>query len=196
MKDTALLAKQSGLKNIMVTNGFINEEPLKKLLTFIDAFSVDLKAFTDDFYKKVTFSKLQPVLENLKAIKKSGRFLEITNLVIPSLNDDIVVFENMLKWISSELGKNTVLHLSRYFPRYRMKISGTSPETLFNMYELAKTYLDFVYIGNLSTDKGQNTYCNKCDNLLIDRNGYHTNILGLDKNGKCLNCKALVVENI
>jgi len=196
MKDIALLAKQSGLKNVMVTNGFINKEPLNSLLKFIDAFSVDLKAFTDNFYKKITFSKLQPVLDNLKTIKKSGRFLEITNLVIPTLNDDIDVFEKMLKWISDELGKDTVLHLSRYFPRYKMDIPGTSPETLFDMYEIAKTYLDFVYIGNLSTNKGQNTYCNICDTLLIDRNGYSTNILGLDKDGKCINCKTKIIENI
>jgi len=196
MKDTALLAKQSGLKNIMVTNGFINKAPLNQLLKFIDAFSVDLKAFTNDFYKKITFSKLQPVLDNLRTIKKSGRFLEITNLVIPSLNDDINIFEDMLKWINKELGRDTVLHLSKYFPKYKITIEPTGANTLINMYELAKTYLDFVYIGNLSTNKGQNTYCNTCDSLLIDRNGYSTNIFGLDKNGYCLNCKTKIIENI
>jgi len=196
MKDTALPAKQSGLKNVMVTNGFINIEPLNKILKFIDAFSVDLKSFTNDFYKKITFSKLQPVLDTLKMIKESGNFLEITNLIIPSLNDDIDVFENMLKWISRELGKDTVLHLSRYFPKYKMDIQPTKPDMLINMYELAKTYLDFVYIGNLSTNVGQNTLCNNCDNLLIDRNGYHTNIVGLDEKGNCLNCKTSIIENM
>ena len=196
MKDTALLAKQSGLKNVMVTNGFINKEPLNELLKFIDAFSVDLKAFTNDFYKKITFSKLQPVLDTLKTIKKTDKFLEITNLIIPTLNNDINIFEDMLKWINKELGRNTVLHLSRYFPRYNMDIKSTDSNVLLDMYDLAKTYLDFVYIGNISTNKGQNTYCNTCDSLLIDRNGYSTNIFGLDKEGKCLNCKTKIINNI
>ncbi|MBN1251648.1 MAG: AmmeMemoRadiSam system radical SAM enzyme [Bacteroidales bacterium] len=196
MKDAATLAKQSGLKNVMVTNGFINKEPLDKIIKFIDAFSVDLKAFTEEFYKKQTYSKLQPVLENLKTIKKSGRYLEITNLIIPGLNDDFADFENMLKWIRAELGKDTVLHLSRYFPRYKMSIKSTSPEILFEMYELAKHYLDYVFIGNLATNKGQNTYCKNCDNLLIERNGYLTNIVGLTKNGECLNCKEKNITNL
>ncbi|RLD77188.1 MAG: AmmeMemoRadiSam system radical SAM enzyme [Bacteroidetes bacterium] len=195
MKDVALNAKQNGLKNVMVTNGFIKPEPLESLVEFIDAFSVDLKAFTDDFYKIITSSKLNPVLESLKNIKKSGKFLEITNLVIPTLNDDKKKFEDMVKWISEELGKDTVLHISRYHPMYKMSIESTAPDTLFSLFEIANKYLDFVYLGNLHSAKGQNTYCPGCKKMVIERSGYYTKTNGLDENGDCIYCKTKVIEH-
>lgn len=196
MRDTALNAKQNGLKNVMVTNGFINPEPLKSLLNFIDAFSVDLKAFTDEFYKKITSSKLKPVKETLIRIKKSTKLLELTNLIIPTLNDDEEKFKEMLLWIKNELGKDTVLHLSRYYPMYKMHIEATSPKTLINLYEIASEYLDYVYIGNLSTPKGQNTHCPVCGKKVIERNGYNTKITGLDTQGKCENCNHQIIKDI
>ncbi len=195
MKDVALNAKQNGLKNVMVTNGFIKPEPLESLVKFIDAFSVDLKAFTDVFYKRITLSKLNPVLESLKNIKKSGKFLEITNLVIPTLNDDKKKFEDMVKWISEELGKDTVLHISRYHPMYKMSIESTAPDTLFSLFEIANKYLDFVYLGNLHSAKGQNTYCPGCKKMVIERSGYYTKTNGLDENGDCIYCKTKVIEH-
>ena len=195
MRDVALDAKQNGLKNVMVTNGFINPEPLKSLVKFIDAFSVDLKAFTNDFYKKITSSKLNPVLESLKNIKKSGKFLEITNLVIPTLNDDKKKFEDMVIWISEELGKDTVLHISRYHPMYKMKIESTAPDTLFSLFEIANKYLDFVYLGNLHSVKGQNTYCPGCKKMVIERSGYYTKTTGVDELGNCKYCKTKVIEH-
>ncbi len=196
MRDTALNAKQNGLKNVMVTNGFINQEALQSLLSFIDAFSVDLKAFTDEFYKKITSSRLEPVKETLISIKKSYRLLELTNLIIPTLNDDEKKFKEMVLWIKNELGKDTVLHLSRYYPMYKMHIEATSPKTLLRLYEIANQELDYVYIGNLSTIKGQNTYCPECRHQVIERNGYHTKITGLDKQGNCINCGKAIIENI
>ncbi len=102
--DTAKLAHENGLKNVVVSNGYINPEPLQKLLPFIDAFNIDLKAFSDKFYKKQTKGRLEPVLETLKIIAYSKTHLEITTLIIPGLNDDIDEFENMVQWISKELG--------------------------------------------------------------------------------------------
>jgi len=195
MKDTALNAKQNGLKNVMVTNGFIKPEPLKSLVSFIDAFSVDLKAFTDDFYKKITSSNLNPVLESLKTIKKSGRFLEVTNLVIPTLNDDKKKFEELVLWIRNELGKDTVLHISRYHPMYKMNIKSTEPDTLFSLFEIANKYLDFVYLGNLHSGKGQNTYCPNCGKMVIERSGYSTETKGIDKARGCIYCKTKVIEH-
>ncbi len=195
MRDTALNAKQNGLKNVMVTNGFIKSEPLKSLLSFIDAFSVDLKAFTDDFYRKVTFSKLNPVLESLKTIKKSGSFLEVTNLVIPTLNDDEKKFEELVLWIKNELGKDTVLHISRYHPMYKMRIESTVPDKLFALFEIANQHLDFVYLGNLHSEKGQNTYCPACNKMVIERSGYYTKKTGVDKNGNCSYCKTKIIEH-
>ena len=195
MRDVALNAKQSGLKSVMVTNGFIKPEPLNDLMKFIDAFSVDLKAFTSSFYGKVTSSKLYPVLESLKSIKESGKFLEITNLVIPTLNDDKKKFKEMVLWISKELGKDTVLHISRYHPMYKINIESTTPDTLFSLFEIASKYLDFVYLGNLQSEKGQNTYCPVCKKMVIERSGYYTKTSGIDKNGGCIYCKTKVIKH-
>lgn len=195
MRDTSLLLRQYGLKNVMVTNGFFNPEPLERMLNFIDAFSVDLKAFSDDFYKKITKSGLDPVKATLKRIRNSGSFMEITNLIIPGLNDDIQQFTEMIKWIKGELGENTVLHLSKYFPRYKLSIPPTREEKMNELFNVASEHLNYVYIGNLTTLKGQNTYCHICKNLLIERNGYEVNIVGIDNEGSCSSCSHKIIEH-
>jgi len=149
MLDCAKLVKQAGKDNVMVSNGFIMPEPLNEILPYIDAFNIDLKAFTDEFYRKQTFSKRSPVLEVLKIIKKSGKHLEITNLVIPSLNDDAEKFGEMVDWIEAELGNDTVLHISRYFPNYKMNKPITPAAKLTEFYTIAKQKLKYVYMGNI-----------------------------------------------
>lgn len=191
--DVAELIKAKQLKNIMVTNGFLNQEPLAGLLPLIDAFSVDLKAFTDSFYKMLTGSGLQPVLETLKAIKKSGKHLEITNLVIPNQNDNIQDFTRMIDWIYNTLGRDTILHISRYYPTYKLKEPATPEKTLQDLFLIAQKKLDHVYLGNLRTETGQDTYCPSCNSQVISRTGYYTNVTGLDHRGRCLNCKASVI---
>jgi pyruvate formate lyase activating enzyme len=195
MRDTALLLKQYGLKNVMVTNGFFMQEPLQRMFHFIDAFSVDLKAFTENFYKKITLSGLKPVKETLKRIAASGKFFEITNLVVPGLNDDKNDFTEMIKWVNGELGDDTVLHLSRYFPRYKLSIPPTSSEKMTELYEIASEYLNYTYIGNLVTNNGQNTYCPTCKSLVIERNAYNTSTTGLNKEGLCTKCKHKIIEH-
>lgn len=194
MIDIAVLAKEKGLKNVMVTNGFINPEPLSKLIALIDAFNVDLKAFNEDFYKKQTSSQLKPVLKNLKTIRKSGRHLEITNLVITNQNDNKSEFKNMVSWIANELGPDTVLHISKYHPVYRMTEPSTSEKTMFNFYDIASKKLNYVYLGNQRSEKGQNTYCKKCKQMLIERTGYSTQIHGLDDHGKCKYCNTNLLQ--
>lgn len=194
MRDVALLAKQYNLKNVMVSNGFFNPLPLEKMLVFIDAFSIDLKAFTDEFYKKQTKSGIQEVKESLVRIKTSGIHLEITNLIIPGLNDDSAIFKEMINWIKNELGKDTILHLSRYFPRYKSTRPPTPKDKLEEFHELASKELDYVYIGNIADNKGQNTYCPSCKNLLINRSGYYIKKTGLDEEGKCNKCKTKVID--
>jgi pyruvate formate lyase activating enzyme len=149
MLDSAKLSRQKGLKNVVVSNGFINEIPLNELLPWIDAINIDLKAFTDDFYKKQTQSQLEPVKQALKIIRKSGKHLELTNLVIPGLNDDEIIFKSMVDWIAQELGKDTILHISRYFPRYKSQIPLTSESTLKSLFKIAKEKLRYVYLGNV-----------------------------------------------
>ncbi len=196
MTDIAELAQKRGLKNVMVTNGFINPEPLTELTNLMDAFNVDLKAFTEDFYKQQTFSRLEPVKETLKSIRKSGRHLEITNLVVTGLNDSLKDFAEMVKWISGELGRDTVLHLSRYFPTYKTSATPTSIATLEDFYALASQSLNFVYLGNVTSNTGQETKCPKCGAKVIDRSRYDTWVSGLDKEGKCRKCGHKVLENI
>jgi len=196
MMDVAVLAHKQGLKNVMVTNGYINPKPLDELCKFIDAFSVDLKAFTNDFYKNLTSSSLQPVLDTLLQVNKSGKHLEITNLVIPNQNDDAFTFEKMASWIKKELGPDTVLHISRYYLTHKLDEPATPPETLENFYNIAKSYLHYVYIGNLHTDTGQNTYCPNCNTLTISRTGYFTKIENINQQGICTKCNNVVIPNI
>ena len=188
MKDIATKAVDADMKNVMVTNGFIMPEPLNELIPVMHAFSVDLKAFTESFYKKLTSSRLQPVLESLKTIRKSGRHLEITNLLIPDENDDENDFREMMKWIREELGEDTVLHISRFFPTYQLMHDATPEKLLLRFYDIAKEYLHYVYTGNSSSDMGSSTECPECGHTLITRSGYKTNITGLDERNRCEKC--------
>ena len=187
MLETAEKAKGNNLKNIMITNGFINKKPLQELLNFMDAFNVDLKSFSENFYKNITSSSLNPIKETLKTIRNSGKHLEITNLIIPTLNDDKNFFEEMIQWIKNELGENTVLHLSKYFPNYKMKISETPDSTMNNLFHRAKNHLKYVYLGNMFSTEGKDTYCANCGKTVIRRNGYHTEITALIE-GSCKYC--------
>lgn len=195
MEDIAVRAKKRGLKNVMVTNGFINPKPLDELVDVMDAFNVDLKAFNEDFYKTQTFSKLEPVKDTLKTIRKSGKHLEITNLVITGLNDDYREFSEMIRWIAGELGRNTVVHLSRYYPSYKSAYPSTDPDMLEELYGIAREELDFVYLGNINSREGQHTYCPSCGAKVISRSRYQISINGLDGEGKCLGCAQQVVED-
>ncbi len=189
---TAQLAIKNGLKNAVVSNGYINPEPLQKLLPFIDAVNIDLKAFSTNFYQKYTKGKLEPVLETLKTIAKSKVHLEITNLVIPELNDDEPEFEKMVQWISEELGKNVPLHLSRYFPQYEMNVPLTPIRKLERMYDIAAKYLNFVYLGNVSDVQRSATYCPDCGEILLSRNHYNTKTENLTEKGVCKSCGSVL----
>ncbi len=197
VRDTAVLVHNKGLKNIMVTNGYINPAPLEELLPLIDAFSVDLKAFTETFYRKITKSKLHPVLEALKIIRSHKKHLEITNLVIPGLNDNERDFEQMTDWVSEELGTDTVFHISRYFPAWKLTNPPTPVKTLKRFYDIAAKKLDYVYLGNVSPyETGQDTVCPECGKTVIKRTGYHTEITGLDSNGNCRYCGHHILDYI
>jgi pyruvate formate lyase activating enzyme len=196
MFETARLVHENGLKNVVVSNGYINPVPLKKLLPLIDAFNIDLKAFSNEFYRKQTKGKLEPVLESLKIIAKSPAHLEITTLLIPGLNDDETEFEMMVKWIASELGNDVPLHLSRYFPQHKMTVPATSVEKLKSLYNLAKEQLHHVYLGNVSDEKRSSTYCVHCSKTLISRNHYNISILNLDIKGCCSNCGNAAIISI
>lgn len=192
MYDIAEPAFHAGLKNVMVSNGFINKDPLKELLPIMHAFSIDLKAFTEAFYKHLTSSGLKPVLETLKTIRKSGRHLEITNLLIPDENDNEADFRNMMEWIKGELGEDTVLHISRFFPTYKLVHNATPEKLLLKFHDIAREYLNYVYLGNIHAEKGKDTDCPSCGNQLIKRNGYLTELVGMGNEAKCSSCGKVI----
>ncbi|MBU1011662.1 MAG: AmmeMemoRadiSam system radical SAM enzyme [Bacteroidetes bacterium] len=192
--ETSRLAHQNGLKNVFVSNGFINPDPLSKLIGFVDAFSIDLKGFTEEFYKNLTSSRLAPVLKSIKQIKDAGKHIELTNLVIPGLNDDEEKFKEMVDWIAEEIGEDTVLHISRYFPMFKIKNLPTPELKLETLYEIARRKLQYVYLGNMKTLEGQNTLCPNCNAPLISRSGYITKIEHLDKSGNCAHCGQQILK--
>ncbi|MBU0489164.1 MAG: AmmeMemoRadiSam system radical SAM enzyme [Bacteroidetes bacterium] len=143
------LIHDAGMQNVYVTNGFINPEPLEMLLPVADAFNVDLKAFSDEFYRMQAGASLQPVLNTISRISQTGKHLEITFLLIPNLNDSVKEFAEMCDWIASECGSDTVLHISRYFPRYQLRESPTPIDMMRRFEILAREKLKFVYLGNV-----------------------------------------------
>lgn len=149
MMDCAQLVREKGFVNVMVSNGYINLDPLKETLSLIDAYSIDLKGFSEDFYNKVTGGHLEPVLESLKTIAKSDSHLEVDFLVIPGMNDDLKEFKAMLNWYVFNLGNHVPLHLNRYFPQYKMNTPTTSLDTLKSLFEMARGVLEHVHVGNV-----------------------------------------------
>ena len=146
--DTAKLAKESGLKNVLVTNGYVNEKPLEEILPIIDAMNIDIKSMSEDFYRDQCKGKLKTVLETAK-LAKDKCHVEITNLVIPTLNDKEDDFKKLAGWICDNLGEDTPLHFSRYFPCYKFKIPATPIDTLKLAERIAKSRLKHVYLGNV-----------------------------------------------
>jgi len=184
--DTAKLAQKEGLKNVLVTNGFINEDPLLKILPLIDAMNIDVKSMDDSFYRKVCSAKLEPVLKTVEISQKSCH-IEITNLVIPTLNDTDELFHKLTDWLAS-VNPNIPLHFSRYFPNYKMPLPPTPLETLKRARDIAMKKINYVYVGNILQDEWNNTYCHNCKKLVILREGYFV-IEKNYSNGKCNFCK-------
>lgn len=191
MRDVALQAREKGLKTVMVTNGYINEGPLAEIINFMDAFNIDLKAFNDNFYRKLAGARIDPVKRSIKQVALSGRHLEITTLIIPGQNDDPGEMKLESEWISHELGKDVPLHLSRFYPMYKRENLPTSGETLELLYETASRHLNHVYLGNMAAGE-QDTRCTGCGTIVTERTGYNLNVKNLDNKGRCTACGTLV----
>jgi pyruvate formate lyase activating enzyme len=176
MMELGPLVKDKGLKNVMVTNGFVEPAPLRDLLTIVHAMNIDIKSMNPAFYRRICKGSLAPVLATCETVKRAGCHLEITHLLIPGENDDSKETEALALFIAEHLGKDTPLHLSRYFPRYRMSHPATPEPILFRAYETAKQHLDYVYVGNIALPEKENTFCPDCGTMLIKRSGYHTMI--------------------
>lgn len=187
--DTAKLARQAGLRNVLVTAAYINREPWKKLLKYVDAANIDLKGITEKFYREVCSATLKPVQEALVLAKGEGVLVEVTNLIIPTLNDKPEQIRQLVRWIKANLGAETPLHFSGFYPRYKMDhLPPTSSEALETARKISMAEgLKFVYIGNVQSKQGQNTYCPNCSKLLIERVGY-TIVQNRLKDGHCPDC--------
>lgn len=181
--DTSKLVKENGQKNVIVSNGYINREPLMKLMPFIDAMNIDLKAFSNGFYNDICSGMKEPVLETIITAKKYCH-IEITTLLIEGLNTKREEIIELCMWIAS-IDKDIPLHLSRYYPRYKMKTAPTSVETIIEIYDIVKKYLNYVYIGNVN-GMDNNTYCPNCNELIVSRD-FQANVEKL-KDRNCINC--------
>jgi pyruvate formate lyase activating enzyme len=187
--DTAKLARKKGLKNVLVTNGFINREPILELAPYLDAANVDLKGDKEFYRELCKVGHHEVVRETCKILKEKNVHLETTNLIVTSKNDSDEQIKEIISFVKDELGPETPLHFSRYRPMYKLKLPPTPIETLHRAYDLAKDAgLSYVYLGNISSEITNHTYCKECGNLLIERNYYHVRLIGLDENNRCKKC--------
>ena len=185
--DTAKLAGAQGLKNVLVTNGFIQEEPLKELLPYVDAFNIDLKGFTAEYYKKLVGGNLEAVKDTIVRAKDAGCHVEVTTLLVTGQNDSEQEVKQLASWLAAAAGRDIPLHLSRYFPRYKMADPPTPLETMKTAYEAAKDELRYVYLGNAPELNKSNTFCPFCDAEIVNRDWGKVEIVNLDGN-KCTIC--------
>lgn len=183
--DTAKLARDAGLKNVLVTNGYVNEQPLRELLPYIDAMNIDVKAFTDDFYRSTCAGRLDPVLRTVE-VAHGHCHIEITTLLITGLNDNQEEISSLVDWLAG-VDPDMPLHFSRYFPNYKLDLPPTPEETLMRARDLARQKLHYVYIGNAPQLKSSSTTCPGCGTVLIDREGYRTQV-GEISDGTCPGC--------
>jgi len=193
MYDTSRIAHQSGIKNVMVSNGYINQEPLKKLIPFLDAANIDLKSFSNDIYLKLNAGKLQPVLDTLITLKNSNVWVEITNLVVPSWTDDYDMIKRMCAWLVGNGFGEYPLHFSRFHPVFKLtQLPETPLHTLIKAREIAqKEGCKYVYVGNVPGKGMENTICPNCNEIVVERRGYtilNYNII----DGKCTHCKTKI----
>lgn len=184
--DTSRIASREGLYNVLVTNGLVELEPLKLLLQSINAMNIDVKAFDEELYRRLG-GDLKTVKQTVEKSISFGVHVEITTLIVPGVNDSMEQLEEEFKWLAS-IDKSIPLHLSRYFPNYKLSNPPTPPQELIDAYNLARQYLDFVYVGNLWDTRYESTVCPQCGSTVIIRDGYDVRIEALDAQGRCKEC--------
>lgn len=188
--DTAKVAKKGGVSNVLVTNGYFTPESLDKMAPYIDAANVDIKSFSDKFYREICGAKLQPVLDAIKAMKENGIFVETTYLIIPGYNDSPDETRKLARWQRDELGPDTPLHISRFFPYYKMShLPSTPVATLVKAREIAmEEGLHYVYVGNVPGHESESTICPSCKKMVVKRLGYDILEWKLTEKNACSFC--------
>lgn len=189
LHDTSLLARDAGIKNVLVSAGYINKDPLLDMCKVIDAANIDLKSMDDNIYLKLNAGKLEPVLNTLRTMKDEGVWLEITNLVVPSWTDDLDMIRKMCNWLAENGFDDTPIHFSRFHPKYKLQ---RLPVTPLKTLEAAKGIalsegMKFIYIGNVPGSRDANTLCPNCREILVERSGYTIKKMKVT-NGLCFNC--------
>jgi pyruvate formate lyase activating enzyme len=189
MADTVSLAKKRKIRCVMVSCGFMNSEPLQEMCGLLDAIKIDLKGYSEDFYRNVCSAELKPVLNSIRQIAKSGIHLEIVNLVVPTLNDSDKMMSGLVDWIAGEIGIDVPIHFTRFHPDYQLlHLPPTPVATLEKLRNLAMSKgLHYVYVGNVPNHPGNNTYCPQCGKTVIQRNSFFITEMNVEK-GKCKFC--------
>ena len=190
--DTAKIASQRGIKNVFVTNGYMTEEALRAMQPYLDAANVDLKGFTEEHYREICGARLQPVLDTLKLMKELDIWVEVTTLIIPTVNDSDEVLKNIAEFILS-LGPETPWHVSRFHPTYKMlDLPPTPVQSVIRARQIGlEAGLRYVYSGNVPGDDGENTYCYNCGKIVIPRYGYQLGDIHIE-DSKCKYCDAKI----
>ena len=193
MLDISRLAKERKVSTVLISNGYINEKPLRNLTRYIDAANIDLKTFDEKKHFDLTKGSLKYVLNTLKILKDEGIWVEITNLIIPQWSDDMDVIKRMCEWLAENDLRHFPLHFSQFSPMHKLTNLPVTPISFIeNAYKIAKEAgIKYVYIGNVKGNRGENTYCPKCDKLLVERNVYsviENNIIS----GKCKFCNEVI----
>jgi len=183
----AELLQEQNLSNVMVSNGYINQPPLNALIPVMDAFNVDLKSFRNLFYLKRSGASLHPVLNTIETIAKSGKHLELTFLIIPEFNDTDAEWNEMIQWITDHCPPHTVLHVSRYYPYYKVFKPPTPLATIQRFLDMARDKLDYVFPGN-TPQLESHSFCPSCGNKLVERFLYDATVCGITDEGKCSQC--------
>ncbi|TVR68374.1 MAG: AmmeMemoRadiSam system radical SAM enzyme [Spirochaetaceae bacterium] len=193
VQETSVRARRAGLHNLLHTSGYINREPLTAVMDNLDAVNVDLKSFDPEFYRNLCGGELQPVLDTLKVLGKNGVHLEITNLLIPTMNDDTAMIRRMCRWIHDELGPDVPLHLARFYPLYKLSnLPPTPVATIDRARDAAREAgLNYVYVARVTGHEGENTYCPSCGATAIKRLGFVIEEINI-RDGHCSRCNGAI----
>jgi len=191
--DTAMVARQEGIKNVFISAGYIHETPLREIARYLDGANIDLKSFENEIYEMLNAGTLEPVLDTLRILRDEGVWLEITNLVVPTWTDDMDMIRQMCAWLVSNGFEDTPLHFSRFHPMYKLtNLPATPRNTLVEARQIAISEgMHYVYIGNVPGSEAENTICHHCGEIAIERKGY-TILQNNTTDGKCDGCGGLI----